>query len=173
MNRVLLFFTLFILSVATISFADNSEQVITLKDGSQIVGELVGISDGVYTIKTPVIGNVQASANDVVSITSRRHGHDGASPGDVPDLDQRIANEQKQLMSDPKSMALMVQMTQDPEIMQLLQDPALVEAVTHHDLQAVGSNPKIKELINNPHMQEFLKKLEALQHHDHDAAPVQ
>ena len=180
MNKIICLFTFFVLSVITSGFAE--EQEITLKDGSKIVGELVSINNGVYTIKAPIIGNVQAAASDVVSITNRQSGAQPTgpgnptgsyqSPGTIPDLNQRVADQQKQLMSNPESMALLMQMAQDPEIAQMLQDPALVDAVTHHDLQAVQQNPKILELMNNPHMKAFLQKLEALQQHDHDHAPT-
>lgn len=158
-----------LLSIPALCMADNNQQVITLKDGSQIVGQLTGISNGVYTIKAPIIGDVHASASDVVSITNSNAPNVSApaaaaataslTPGNVPDLDQRVAVEQKQLMSNPQCMALLTQMAQDPEIAQMLQDPSLVQAVTSHDLHAVESNPRIKDLMNNSHMQEFLKKL--------------
>jgi len=215
MNRTIFLSTLFFLSIPLLSFADNSDQVITLKDGSQIVGQLVGINNGVYTIKAPIIGNITANVSDVVSINNRSgQGNSGSNyptnpvnpgsgspqpvgpqpepgqgnpsqphpigpepepgqgnptwPSQPPDLDQQIAREQRELMSNPQSMALLMQMTQDPDIMKLLQDPELVEAVEHHDLQAVENSPRIKELMNNPHIQEFLKRLEELMHHDHD-----
>ena len=70
MNKIILIFTLFILSATTLAFADQAEQVITLKDGSQIKGELAGIDNGVYTVKTPIIGDVHVAASDVASITN-------------------------------------------------------------------------------------------------------
>ena len=143
------------------SFADDSEQVITLKDGSQIKGELVGISNGVYTIKAPIIGEVHASAGDVVSITNGNATGQGTAS--VPNMDQRIAAEQKKLMSNPESMATLQQMVQDPQIMQALQDPALVQAVTNHDYQAVQSNPNVQKLMSNPKMQAILQQLQAQQ----------
>jgi len=186
MNKNFILFAVSILCVSTAAFADQPQQVITLKNGSQIVGQLVSLNNGVYTIKAPIIGNVQASASDVVNITNSNGGippgsnnpgqgysNNPTSPtqsGDIPDLNQKIAEEQKQLMSNPESVSILMQMAQDPEIAQLLQDPALVQAVTHHDLQAVESNPRIKQLMDNPKVKEFLKRLMALQHHDQNPA---
>ena len=70
MNKIILIFTALILSANTIVFADQGEQVITLKDGSQIKGTLSGIDNGVYTVKTPIIGDVHVAASDVSSITN-------------------------------------------------------------------------------------------------------
>jgi hypothetical protein len=167
MNKFIFILTAFILSASTISFAD--EQVITLKDGSQIKGELAGIDNGVYTVKTPIIGDVHVAASDVASITN------GAAPvavmptspmatGAMPaNADDQVAASQKASMSNPQSMATLQEMMQDPEIMQALSDPALVQAVTNHDYQAVQSNPKIQELMSNPKMKALLQQLAAQQ----------
>jgi hypothetical protein len=169
MNKIIFVFTLLILSAITISFADQSEQVITLKDGSQIKGVLSGIDNGVYTVRTPIIGDVHVAASDVASITN------GGAPATVSSaalpaasafnssLDQQIAAQQKKLMSNPQTMAALQQMAQDPEIIQALSDPALVQAVTSHDYQAVQSNPKIQELMSSPKMQALLQKIIASQ----------
>ena len=187
MNKNFILFAVSILCVSTAAFADPSQQVISLKNGSQIMGEVISLNNGVYTIKAPIIGNIQASASDVVSITNGNGrapgpGNPGSgstgnptSPtqtgGDIPDFNQRIREEQKDLMSNPESVSILMQMAQDPEIAQLLQDPALVEAVTHHDLQAVQNNPRVKQLMDNPKVKAFLKRLEAIMHHGHDHDP--
>jgi hypothetical protein len=171
MYKLIVFSFILFLSANTISFADQAEQVITLKDGSQIKGVLSGIDNGVYTVKTPIIGDVHVSAGDVASITNENGTAAAAPPtsapapasGSAPNMDAQIAASQKQLMSNPQSMATLQEMAQDPDIMQALSDPALVQAVTTHDYQAVQNNPKIQELMSNPKMQAFLQKLAAQQ----------
>jgi hypothetical protein len=176
MNKIVFMFTLFVLSITAVGFADQSEQVITLKDGSQIKGELAGIEKGIYTVKTPIIGDVHVAASDVASITNGNAPvaalptNNANSPtvpnqssASIPNMDQQIAASQKQLMSNPQTMATLQEMMQDPEIMQALQDPALVQAVTSHDYAAVQSNPQIQKLISTPKMQELLQKLAAQQ----------
>jgi hypothetical protein len=162
MRKFIIFLTVLILSVSTAAFANKGEQVITLKDGSQIKGNLAGINDGVYTIKTPIIGDVHVAASDVASITNNNvtaAAPQNQAPATAPNLDQQIAATQQKLMSNPKSMATLQEMMQDPEIAQALQDPALVQAVTTHDYQAVQSNPKVQELMSSPKMQALLQKL--------------
>jgi hypothetical protein len=172
MNKLIVLFFLLFLSASTITYADQDEQVITLKDGSQIKGVLAGIDSGVYTVKTPIIGDVHVAASDVASITNGNGtpaaapaapAAPAADPGSVPNMDQQIAASQRQLMNNPQSMATLQEMAQDPDIIQALSDPALVQAVTSHDYQAVQNNPKIQELMNNPKMQAFLQKLAAQQ----------
>jgi hypothetical protein len=167
MNKYILLFCILFLSAGILSYADDAEQVIILKDGSQIKGVLSGIDNGVYTVKTPIIGDVHVAAGDVASITNG-NGTAATAPaalapapssGTAPNMDAQIAASQKQLMSNPQSMATLQEMAQDPDIMQALSDPALVQAVTTHDFQAVQNNPKIQELMSNPKMQAFLQKL--------------
>jgi len=176
MNRIILSLAILALSANTIVFGDVSEQVFTLKDGSQIKGVLSGIDKGVYTVKTPIIGDVHVAVGDVASITNPNAALAGlptnntnapafsnSSSTAIPNLDQQVAAGQQQLLSNPQSMALLQQMMQNPEIMQALQDPALVQAVTNHDYQAVASNPAVQKLMGNPQMQEILQKLAAQQ----------
>jgi hypothetical protein len=166
MNKIIFIFTIFILSISANSFADDNEQVITLKDGSQIKGVLSGIDNGVYTVKTPIIGDVHVSQNDVVSVTNSNAPVVAApvqGPVTAASLDRQIAANQQQLISNPQSMASLQEMMQDPEIMQALQDPTLVQAVTSHDYQAVQNNPSVQKLMSNPKMQALLQKLMAQQ----------
>jgi len=166
MNKIILFFAVLILPVINIAFADQAEQVITLKDGSQIKGNLSGIENGVYTVKTPIIGDVHVNANDVASITNGNTpvatlpaNSPTSSQGTIPNMDQQMASTQQKLMSNPQSMAIVQAMAQDPEIMQALQDPAVIHAVTSHDYQAVQNNPKIQALMKNPKMQALMQQL--------------
>ena len=178
MNKLILSSIILILPFSTACFAD---QVITLKDGSQIKGDLSGIVNGVYTIKTPIIGDVHVSANDVASITNNGVPVAGAPANNMPpggnnapvyqgtqpnlpaNIDQQIASGQQKLMSNPQSMAALQEMMQDPQIMQALQDPALVQAVTTHDYRALQNNPRLMELMNNPKMKALMQELTSQQ----------
>jgi hypothetical protein len=177
----------FIISLLVLNFVppvladDAQQQVITLKDGSQIKGVLAGINNGIYVIKTPIIGDVHVAAGDVASITNgnaapavlpQAAGYapttgasspSGVAPSSASPFDQQIASTQQQLMSNPQNMQIIMQMAQDPQIAQALQDPTLVQAVTNHDYQAVANNPAVQQLMSNPHMQELLKQLASQQ----------
>ncbi|MBI4310049.1 MAG: hypothetical protein HY591_06940 [Candidatus Omnitrophica bacterium] len=142
-------------------------QTITLKDGSQIKGELTGVNDGTYTIKTPLLGDIHINSSQVANIGSAGMAMPGAQPpanGLQPqasngDMGQKIQTMQTQLMANPEFMADLQQMAQDPEIMQLLADPALVQAVTAKDANALQNNPQGQKLMNNPKMRAIIEKL--------------
>ncbi len=165
MNKIIL---PLLLTCTFLSVTAHAEQVITLKDGSQIKGELIGITDGLYTIKTPIIGAVHVAASDVVNISNAAAAPvalpQAAAPANVipaaslPSA-QQMQNAQAQLMANPMVMQDMQQLAQDPEIMQMLSDPELVKAVTSHDASAVANNPKAQALMNNPKMRALIEKL--------------
>jgi len=170
MNKLILTFAL-LFSASVFAFADDAQQVITLKDGSQIKGTLAGIADGIYTVKTPIIGDVHVAANDVASITNGNvpppmpsansaYAPGNSNPGAMPpNMGQLINTTQQQLMSNPQSMAMIQQMAQNPEIVQALQDPALQQAIANHDYQALQSNPVIQKLMNDPSMQALAQQM--------------
>lgn len=160
MKKSFLIITFLFLSAATISFADQTQQVITLKDGSQIKGELSKIDNGVYTIKTPMIGDVHVAASDVISITN---GSASAALPPAGSFNGGMDQEMMTSMSSPQSMAIIQQMVQDPEILKALSDPALVQAVVSHNYQAAQNNPKIQELMSNPKIQALLQQVAAQQ----------
>jgi hypothetical protein len=164
--RYLILIFAFLSSAALMAFADQTDQgqqVFNLKDGSQIKGQLVSVQDGVYTVKTPIIGDIHIAASDVSSITNGDAAVPVAATSQPPatgaDTNQQIASAQQKLLSNPQSMALIQEMAQDPQIAQALQDPALVQAVTNHDYQAVAGNPNAQALMSNPKMQELLHQL--------------
>ena len=146
---------LLLLLAPSLVFADT--KVITLKDGSQIKGELTGISGDIYTIKTPLMGDVKVDSTQVDSISA-----EGAVQPGMPssaDLSQKMQTMQTELMSNPDVMSDIQQMMQDPEIVQIMSDPAFVQAITSKDLNAIQSNPHTQELMNNPKMRDLIEKI--------------
>ena len=108
MNKIILYLYRLYPVSSCVQFCRSIQQVITLKDGSQIKGVLSGIENGVYTVKTPIIGDVHVAASDVASITNGNaallpHLQDntGNAPlhlpagGSYPNMDQQIAASQQ------------------------------------------------------------------------------
>lgn len=158
---------IFLLILLPCSLAFAETQIITLKDGSQVKGELTGINDGTYTIKTPLMGDVQVSSSEVTSISA-----EGAMPAAQPaafnqapampaqdDMSQKIQSMQNQLMANPAYLADIQEMMQDPEIAQIMADPEFVQAITTQNFNAVQSSPRTQELMNNPKMRAFIEKM--------------
>ncbi len=162
MHRKITFLILFSLLLST---PIHAESVVTLKDGSQIKGEMVGLNNGIYTLKTPIIGEIHVAVADVVNINNGATAQplDPTAQGNLPnpDLKAQVKSAQTQLMSNPQAMLELQQMVQDPEIAQLLSDPALVQIVTSNDVNAIATNPQAQALMNNPKMRAFIQKLQS------------
>ena len=165
---------LLFLFLSSLSLAANvcAEQVITLKDCSQIKGDLVGVKDDVYTVKTSTLGEINVSSSQVANI-SNPHALPASivtAPSASPimgaassDISGQVQAAQAKLMADPQTMTEIQALVQDPEITQLLSDPTLLQAVTAKDPAAVQSNPKAQALMQNPKMRALMDKLQQQQ----------
>ncbi len=143
------------------SFAEET-QTITLKDGSQIRGELIGVGGGVYTIHTATMGDIKILVSQVASISNGAPvpQAQGSTPASDGNIDQKIQSAQSKLMNNPQMMQQVQAMAQDPQLMQLFSDPALVKAVMSHDVKAIEGNPKAQELMNNPKMRAIVEQMQ-------------
>lgn len=161
--KLLLSLLLIAFCVPGTALAEN--QVITLKDGSQVKGELVGINNGVYTIKTPLMGEITVNSDQVAGINAQgfqpAQAQSSGQPSAAADpvLGQKMQDMQNQLMSNPQMLAQIQQLAEDPEIVQIMSDPAFMQAVTAKDISAIQGNPRTQELMNNPKMQAFIEQL--------------
>lgn len=145
----------------TASLAFAEPQTITLKDGSQIRGELTGVAGGIYTVQTPTLGEVKISSSEVASISNGAPVAVQHQQAPTVDLNSRVQEAQSKLMNDPAMMQQLQALAQDPELMRLLSDPELVQAVTSRNVQAVENNPKARQLMNNPKMRALMEQMQA------------
>ena len=146
-----------------------TQMIIILKDGSQIKGDLVSFSGGIYTIHTSTLGDVKISSSQVANISQAQilqaipplaaPATTNVSPASDGEVDQKIRSAQTKLMNDPEMMAEIQGMIKDPEMIQLLSDPTLAKEVMSHDTKAIQNDPKAQQLINNPKMRALMDKL--------------
>lgn len=140
-------------------------QVITLKDGTQIIGELVGVNNGKYTIRSTAMGEIKIDSSNVTSIAIPAAAPQApvvAAPQINPSaqVGGQMQAMQTQLMNNPDVMTEMQKMMEDPEFMQLISDPAVLQAVTAKDPQALQNSPSGQKLMSNPKMRALIEKLQ-------------
>ena len=91
-----------------------SPRIISLKDGSQLKGEIVSAANGVYTVKTQNLGKIELQEGEIISISS-----DSMTPPPAPtvagtgNLQEKAAGLQNQILSDPKLLTDLQNLTQD------------------------------------------------------------
>lgn len=129
---------------------------IVLTDGSTIVGELVSLTNGIYTIKTATLGELkveEARVEIIRSNSGRMEGSDYA-PGQ-----QEILTIQQKMIADESVIQLILALQNDPDFQEVLQDESIMMAITSGDFNALMTNPKIVTLMNNSNVQEIKRKL--------------
>lgn len=143
--------------------AAASAATVVLRDGTVIQGEVKSLQDGVYTIETASVGTLHVRVADVRSIDE-----DGKSPsasdagqpakGSSSGVDPLDAAK-SQIAADPKLLATVLALQNDPEVLAVLSDPEVMKAIAANDYTALTSNPKIVALMQNPKVREIIEAL--------------
>jgi len=136
--------------------------VIELKDGSKISGQVLSMSDGVYKIYSESVGvlkipqsKVRTIHEDNASLSRSKTTAKHSSTAKSPDME----NIQKKILSDEQMQKSILSLQADPQIQAILKDEALMKAIQAQDFNALTSNPKIIELMNNAKIGELTRQL--------------
>jgi hypothetical protein len=132
-------------------------QEIVLIDGSIIVGELASLANGIYTIKTPTLGELKVENARVETIRNRSGRMEGSVNASVQ---QEIKAIQQKMIADESIIQLILALQNDPDFQDILQDESIMKAISSGDFNALMINPKIVKLMNNSRVQEIKGKLE-------------
>jgi hypothetical protein len=134
------------------------ERAIELRDGSVLMGELVGAGNGHYRIRTPVLGEIELPESEVLAIRSAAGSAPSpasAMPGS-PDLQAAVAGIQQQIVGDPTLASAITALQSDPELQAALADPAFTQLVLSGNMTALGTDPRFLRLMANPAIQAIL-----------------
>lgn len=139
---------------------------IELKDGSRIQGEIQGLDNGTYTVRSPTLGTVHVRQTDIAQIVydgasastaapaAGRAAHDDALAAEIQGLEKRLAE-------DPATLQAIMSLQSDPQIQALLADPAIAKAIQEGDYLSLLGNPKIRALENNENLKQILEQQHA------------
>ncbi len=138
--------------------------VITLKDGSKINGDVVGMENGSYVINTPGMGKIYTSHQNVTSIvagaeTTPTTATTTPSNGNVTSLPE-YRSIQNKIVNNPEAMSDIQKMAEDPEIMALMSDPSFIAAIQSGNINALQSDPRLQRLSQNPKIQALMHKIQ-------------
>jgi hypothetical protein len=155
------------LSLASITSASELREI-TLDDGSYIVGEIISVENGSYTIKTKSLGTLTLGSRQVKSVT--RLGGSTGSPAATATADMKGASTnsissgsvassvqqiQSSITSNTSLMSAIMQMQSNPEMQAVLSDPALMQAIQSFDIEEIQNHPKIIRLMQSQEMQQI------------------
>lgn len=142
-------------------FADDPSEIV-LNDGTTLYGEIVSLTDGVYTLKTSSLGTLKIGKSKIRSIRLKADIETKQTPAAAPNLPQQMPDIQaiqKTITENPELMNSIRSLQDDPEVQKAMQDPKIIEALNAGDIGALMANPKILELLNNPKVNEIQKKV--------------
>jgi hypothetical protein len=70
---------------------------------------------------------------------------------------------QSQVMGNPQILGDIGKLMDDPEIMAILSDPGFIAAVQSGNTVALGSDPRLKTLSENPKIQALIQRIKSQQ----------
>src|SRR3989338_5329187 len=158
-----IFSTLFlIIAAANLALCAHAQaaKVITLKDGSVIKGNVLQLTDGIYTLETDNLGKVNVAESEIVSIAAESTPALQATVDTASAALKGQAQEiQTNLLSDPSIMAEIQNIMQDPEIRGVLSDPAFMNAIMSYDPKQIQQGEKTQYLLQNPKFRSLMEKI--------------
>ena len=150
---------IFLLFCMTLPLAVHAGELreIVLVDGSIIVGELVSLTNEVYTIKTATLGTLKIEDARIKAIRNTSGGMSGSVKASGQ---QEIIAIQQEMIVDGSILQLILALQSDPDFQEALQDESIMMAINSGDFNALMTNPKIVKLMEKSSVQEIKRKLE-------------
>lgn len=131
-------------------------RTIELTDGSVVTGEVLSLSNGVYTIRTGSLGTF--TVNESAVRTIRQQGASGASPASNAQA-ENIQSLEKRFLNDKEIMSLIESLQSDADFQRALQDPEITRAVNSGDVAALSANPEFIKLLQKSAVMDIQRKL--------------
>ena len=134
---------------------------IELLDGSVIQAEIISFSNGVYKLRSKMLGTLSVAEDRVQSIRPNKSQIPG-TPAQLetadPPVGQKVQGLQQKLTSDPKTMEMLLDLGNDPSMIGVLNDKALMRAIQQGNLSTVIKNPKIQKLMKSKAVGEVIQR---------------
>jgi hypothetical protein len=133
---------------------------VVLRDGTVIHGEVTSLQDDVYSVETDSLGTIRVRKQEVRSIDdgaepTSRADFESSTNGSSPRAGELDAT-QSRIMQDPKLLATVLALQDDPDVLAVLADPEITKAMAAGDYAALQNNPKIVALMHNAKMREII-----------------
>ena len=129
----------------------NRAETIELKDGNRISGTILSLENGLYTVQSASLGEIQIAKTQVLKITSTDDENTGQ------DMASLQSNMREKIVSNPSLMNSIMTLKNNPEVQDVLSDPELMRAIANGDLNALMHNEKIKRMMENPEIKSITR----------------
>jgi hypothetical protein len=144
---------LVVLLSASAGSAKAEMREIELNDGSVIAGEIISLSDGIYTVRSASLGTLRIEASRIRVI--RAPGATTSQNNSSSQVDS-LRNE---MLSDAEIMNAIRTLQNDPDVQKILQDPEIIKAIREGDIGALMRNPEFMKLLDKQSIRDINNKL--------------
>jgi hypothetical protein len=128
-------------------------QYIDFNDGSRVRAEVISLDEGVYTLRSEMLGEMRIPADRIKSISSQELANTAAAP-DLSTQAQ-VNSIREALIQDPNAMANIQSLQNDPLVTDILNDEAVMRAINSGDLETLINDPKFKALMEHSTVREI------------------
>jgi hypothetical protein len=141
---------------------------IELSDGSVVVGEILGMSGGVYSVRTPSLGTLGIESSRIRAIRRADASTDSASGAgsDIglanpsSDSGAQIESMQRQMVGNADVMQMIVGLQNDPALQRAMADPELMGLISSGNLDAIREHPSFRALMNHPGIRAIVEQMQ-------------
>jgi hypothetical protein len=139
-----------------------------LTDGSVLVGEALGLADGVYRIRTATLGDIDVEASRIRRMERADAGGGGlagagfGAAGDnaaPPGYASQIQGLQQRMVGDSGIMESIIALQGDPELQRAVADPELIGLITSGNVEALRNHEGFGRLMQHPGIRAIIEQL--------------
>jgi len=128
-------------------------QYIEFSDGSRVRAEVISLDEGVYTLRSEMLGEMRIPADRIKSISTQELAGTAAAPG-LPTQAQ-INSMRESLLQNPNTLAKIQSLQNDPLVKEILGDEAAMRAINSGDLETLINDPRFKALMEHSAVREI------------------
>lgn len=160
--------TLALMVVGAGSVAADDLTRFELTDGSVLVGEALGLADGVYRIRTAMLGDIDVEASRIRRMERADAGAGGlagagfGAAGDnaaPPGYASQIQGLQQRMVGDSGIMESIIALQGDPELQRAVADPELIGLITSGNVEALRNHEGFGRLMQHPGIRAIIEQL--------------
>jgi len=172
---------MFLLALCATSWAAGVKQRIVLLDNSIIIGEIVEMKDGIYTVSTETVGEIKVAADKILEISKLDADRPGAARQNIDIIDDSrkparkpaapprtmggsddLKAQQERANAQVQSMAMqedfldnMMDLSGSEDMMDVMSDPEVMEAISRNDYEFLMNNEKMKNLMESSEIRDL------------------
>lgn len=155
-------FSVFCLALLSPSLSADDMSRLELTDGSIIVGEVLGMSGGVYSVRSPTLGTISIESSRIRSLSNADPAATPvaslANPGARYGAD--IDALQRQMVGNPDLMQMIVGLQNDAALQRAMADPELMALISSGNIDALRQHPSFLELMSHPGIRGIVEQLQ-------------